>query len=330
VRRAVAGVVILLVVILLVLGIHSCQVSARNSSLRNYNNNVASLIQSSDNTSQQLFGLLSPSSSATDAQGLTNQLDQARVAADQTLSKARGLDVPSEMSAAQDHLLLLLTMRRDGIGGIANQIERALSSSTSAEAVNKIAAEMARFYGSDVVYKNYTATEIASALNAAGIAVGPPNGETIDPGQFLPDISWLLPAYIAGKLGASAPATTTGPIAPGTHGHSLDSVSVNGTTLQTGSTNTISRTPPPAFTLNITNSGQNNETNVVLDCSVTGTGDTGRVVVPSTTSGHSSSAQVTLKSSPPAGSYTVVCKVEKVPGEKNLANNTLSFPVTFQ
>jgi len=39
---------------------------------------------------------------------------------------------------------------------------------------------------------------------------------------------------------------------------------------------------------------------------------------------------VTLKTAPPAGSYTVVATVEQVPGEKNLTNNTLSFPVTFQ
>jgi hypothetical protein len=38
---------------------------------------------------------------------------------------------------------------------------------------------------------------------------------------------------------------------------------------------------------------------------------------------------VPLSSSPPTGTATLKATVEKVPGEKNLSNNTLSFPVNF-
>jgi hypothetical protein len=319
--------VILIVVILIVLGVHSCQLSARNSSLKDYNNSLASLIQSSDNTGAQFFGLLS-AGTASDATTLQNRINEARVAADAQLSKAQGLDVPGEVRTAQQDLLLTLTMRRDGIAGVATQIQRALGPSTSADAVKRIAADMARFYASDVLYKNYVATGIAAALHAAGIPVGP-NGEMIDPGQFLPDLGWLTPDFIASKLGASTP-TPKGPIAPGTHGHSIDSVTVAGTTLQTGSTNTIPRSPPPTFTVKITNGGQNTETNVTVKVSVSGTNISGQAVIPTTNSGQSYTADVKLKSSPPAGTYTVNATVEAVPGEKNLSNNTLSFPVTVQ
>jgi hypothetical protein len=119
-------------------------------------------------------------------------------------------------------------------------------------------------------------------------------------------------------------------IAPGLHGHKLNSVSVDGTTLQTGSTNTIPARPAPTFTLNFTNSGTNTETNVTCEVSVTGTGVTGQAVVAQTTAGETTTCNVTLKSAPPTGTYTVKATIEKVPGEKNLANNSLSFPVTFQ
>jgi hypothetical protein len=320
--------VILIVVILIVLLVHSCQVSARNSSLKDYSNNVASLIQSSDNTGSQLFNLLSGRGSGFDASNLQNQINDARVSADSQLSKAQGFDVPDEVRSAQQDLVLVLRMRRDGIAGIGQQIQRALGASTATDAINRIAADMALFYGSDAVYKNYVGTGIASALHGAGIAVGP-NGQTIDPGQFLPDLGWLTPEFIAGKLGTTT-ATTPKTIAPGTHGHSLDSVSVAGTTLQTGSTNTITASPPPTFTLKFTNGGQNNETNVVLKVTVSGTSISGQTVVPATTAGQSASADVKLKSSPPAGTYTVTATVQPVPGEKNTSNNTLSFPVTFQ
>jgi hypothetical protein len=39
---------------------------------------------------------------------------------------------------------------------------------------------------------------------------------------------------------------------------------------------------------------------------------------------------VTLGASPPKGSYNVTAEIVPVPGEKNIANNSLTFPVTFQ
>lgn len=321
---------ILIVVILIVLGVHSCQISARNSSLKDYTNNVSSLIQQSDQTGKTLFTLLSNGSGASNAIGLQNQINQVRVRADSQLARARGLDVPSEVSGAQQNLLLALQMRRDGIANIATEIQPALGNSTSKDAVNAIAAEMARFYASDVLYKDYTVPLIVSALHAAGIGIGGTNGESIESGQFLPDLGWLTPSFVAAKLGARLPASSGGKIAPGLHGHALNSVSVGGTTLQTGSTNTLPASPPAAFTLNFTNTGQNTENNVTCKVSVGGTSVSGQSVVAQTTAGQSSTCQVTLSSSPAAGTYTVTATVEPVPGEKNSANNSLSFPVTFQ
>ena len=329
VRRAIAAAALLVVLILIVLGVHSCQVSARNSSLKDYSNNVSSLIQQSDQTGAQLFNQLSSGGGANNATNLQNQINQTRVNADSQLSRARGLDVPDEMRAAQQDLELLLKMRRDGISNIATQIQPALGSSASQDAVNAISGEMARFYASDVVYKDYTVPQIVSALHGAGIAVGGTNGQSFENGQFLPDVSWLTPAFVATKLGSSA-TTPSGKPAPGTHGHSLDSVSVGGKTLQTGSTNTIPAKPAPAFTIHFTNSGQNNESNVVLKVTVSGTSVSGQTVVPQTTAGQSATGQVTLSSSPTAGTYTVNVTVQPVPGEKNTSNNSMSFPVTFQ
>ncbi len=330
VRRAVAAVALVIVVILVALGVHSCQVSATNSALRDYANNVSSLIQESDQTGTQLFQLLSSGASSANATNLQNQINQTRVNADAELHRASTINVPDQVKGAQQNLLLALQMRRDGIANIANEIQPALNTATSQSAVNLIAAQTARFYASDVLYKDYTAPQIVSALNAAGIAVGGANGPPIESGQFVPNVEWLLPTFIATELHVSAPGSGSGKIAPGLHGHSLDSVSVAGTTLQTGSTNTIPANPAPTFTLNFTNGGQNVETNVVCKVTVSGTSDSGQTVVPQTTPGEHGSCQVTLNSPPPTGTYTVVATIEPVPGEKNISNNSLSFPVTFQ
>ncbi len=331
-RRVVAAVAVLVVLILIVLGARSCQASATSSSLRDYNNNVSSLIQESDQTSTRFFALLSAGGGTANATSLQNSINQTSVDASTDLSRAKAINVPDQVSAAQRNLLLVLQMRRDAVAHIASQIQPALGTSASKDAITAIAAEMARFYASDVLYKDYTTTTIAGALHAAGIAVGGANGVSVESGQFLPDLQWLTPSFIATKLGASLPARGGKP-ASGTHGHSLSSVSVGATTLQAGATNTIPASPPPVFTLHFTNDGQNAETNVVLKVTVqtvTGTSISGQTTVPQTTPGQTAAAQVMLSSSPAAGTYTIKATVETVPGEKNAINNTLSFPVTFQ
>jgi hypothetical protein len=322
---------VVVVVILIAVLINSCQASQRTNALKDYTNNVNSLIAQSNETGARLFAILSSGGGSANGPTLQNRVNETRASAETVLSHAQQMSVPDEVKTANQHLLLALQMRLDGITNIASEIQPALGSSTSKDAINSLAAETARFYGSDVLYKNYTAPQIAGALHAAGISVGGASGETLNAGQFVPDVQWLLPSFIASKLNVSVPGTTTGgKVAPGLHGHSLDSVSVDGTTLQTGSTNTIPVKPAPTFTLNLTNGGTNNETNVGCKVSVTGTSSSGQTVIPETTAGQHTSCQVKLTTAPAAGTYTVVATVAKVPGEKNITNNSLSFPVTFQ
>jgi hypothetical protein len=224
--------------------------------------------------------------------------------------------------------VLVMKLRRDGIADVALNIQAALGQSTSADAVTKIAADTARFYASDVLYKTETAPLIAAALHKAGIAVGP-NGETIEAGQFLPDLGWLTPDFIRTRFGVAAPAQTT-KAAPGPHGHKMDSCSAGGTQLQTAATNTLPATPPPTITCAFTNTGKSNEANVVVKVSISGTSITGQTIVPQTTPGNQSTATIKLASSPPPGTYTLSATVERVPGETSVTRNTLSFPVKFQ
>lgn len=327
-----AAVALLVVVVLIAVGVHSCQVSQQNSDLRNYSDGVASLARSSNQTGQQFFSVLSSGQGSSNGQNLQSQIDEARLSAQNQLNRAQGLSVPDPVKGAQQDLLLALQMRRDGITNIAQQVQPALQSSTATAAVNQIAAEMARLYASDVLYKDYSLPAITAALHSAGIAVGGINGEPVVTGQFVPNIQWLTPTFVAQQLHTSfTPSSSTGgKLAPGTHGHELNSVSVGGTTLNSGSTNTIPANPAPTFTLTFTNSGQNNETNVVCKVTLSGSSISGQATVAQTTAGQQATCQVPLSSAPTPGSYTVTATIEPVPGEKDTANNTQTFPVTLQ
>jgi hypothetical protein len=329
VRRGVLAGVVVIAIILVAVLVHSCQVSARNSSLKDYNVNVASLNQQSVQTGQTFFKLLSGGASSPTS--LQTQLYAAVSDASNELKSAKGMNVPDEVKGAQQNFVLALQMRHDGMGNIAADVPPALQTQTSKDAVNAIAAEMAKFYASDVLYKDYTVPLVIGALRAAGITVGGLGGQQINSSQFLPSISWLTPTYIASQLHVTLPASASSTkVTPGLHGHELNSVSVDGNTLQTGSTNTIAASPPPTFTLNFANTGQNTETNVKCHVTIVGSSVSGLTVVPQTTAGEQTSCQVTLNGAPPKGSQQVTATIEPVPGEKNTSNNTLSFPVTFQ
>jgi hypothetical protein len=314
------------IILLIALGVHSCQVSATNSALQDYANSVSSLNSQSAANGKSFFTTLAQASSA-NATNVQNQINQTLTDEKQVLSKAKALSVPDQVKTAHSKFVQALQMRVDGVGNIAKQIQPALAGNASETAVNNLAAETAVLYGSDVIYKRYAVPELVAALHAAGTRFSPINGD-----QFVTNVQWVLPSFIAQQLNINAPAAAGGStkVAPGLHGHSLTSVSVAGTTLQTGSTNTVPASPIPTFTLDFNNGGTNNETNVKCKVSINGSSVSGTATVPETFAGKNASCQVKLNAAPPKGTQSVVATIEKVPGEHNLSNNSITYTVTFQ
>jgi hypothetical protein len=329
----VAGVVLVIVIVLIAVGVSSCQSSARKSALQDYAHSVNSLINRSDQTGSTLFGALSSGVNASNVTNASNSINTARQSAENVLSDARGVSVPSAARTANSRLVFALQQRLDGITNIATEIQPALGTSVNRDAVNQIAGEMARFYSSDVVYKDYVAPALVSALHANHIAVGGADGVVINGHQFLPSIDWLQPQFVAAQLNVTLPSGSGGgkggKTATGLHGHALTSVSVAGTTLVPGATNTVAASPTPTFHVSFENGGNFNETDVRCTVTVTGKNVSGTKIVPETFSNKPATCDVTLNTSPPAGSASVVVTIAKVPGEKNTANNTQTYPVTF-
>ena len=229
------------------------------------------------------------------------------------------------MKTGNAFFLNALKMRVDGLSGISKDIQPALSSSATLASVNTLAADIARFYASDVVYKDYALPQIYGALHAAGTRFSP-----INPDQFLPNVEWTQPSFVAKELNVSVPGAQPTKATPGLHGHSLTSVSVDGTTLQTAATNTVPASPVPTFVLNFNNGGDNTEHNVKCKVSVNGTSVSGTATVAETFAHKNATCSVKLNGAPPAGTQNVVATVEPVLGEKNTKNNTLTYTVNFQ
>ena len=159
-------------------------------------------MQQSDTTSQQLFQQLSSGGRRHRRVGAQNQINQAGVSANGQLNKAKGLDVPDEMRPAQQNFLLTMQMRKDGIYDIAGNIQAALGKATPQDALNSIAPTWRGSTPPTWSTRGTPRRRSSRALHGAGIGVGGTDGVQIEAGQFLPDLQWLTPAFIAGKLGA--------------------------------------------------------------------------------------------------------------------------------
>jgi hypothetical protein len=331
VRQGVAAGAILLIVILLVVGVRGCMNSAKERSLRDYNNNVRALVQESDDqVGKPFFEALSGGAAASgDTANLETQVNQLRIVSEELVNRARKLDVPDDMKPAQTDFLLVLELRRDGLRKIAQKLPSAQATGGASQAaIVQITGQMQQFLASDVVYSQRVIPLVKKALDDNGL-----KGQTIASSQFLPSISWLDANEVAKRLGGTInPNRPSGPVAPGSHGHALISTTVNGTELSTSSANRIKAAPNLSFTVNFDNQGENDEHNVVVKVSIEGAGTpiVGQTTVPTTSAGSSATAGVVIRQAPPIGKpVTINVVVQPVPGEKQTDNNKASYPALF-
>ena len=331
-RRIVAAVIGVLLLLLLVIVVRGCLESAADNALKDYNEDVASVVQRSDReVGQPFFDLI--------AQGgqspveLESQINQLRVVADQQLDTAEGFDVPDELQAAQRNLLLTLDLRRSALARIASEVRTALADDAGGDAedaTNQIAAQMQAFLASDVVYDARVRPFIGEVLDEREIG-----GQEIGDTQFLPNLAWLDPETIADRLGAAGGGgggAAGGEPAPGLHGHGLESVTVGDLTLTPDGTNRIPAGADLAFDITFANQGENEESDVPVTVTIKGSGDelTARKRVDATQPGGNATVSIPLAETPPIGTaVTIEVTVAKVPGEEKTDNNTQEYPAIF-
>jgi hypothetical protein len=328
---AIGGLIVLLLLLFFV--VRSCAGTRKENALKDYNREVSSIVRDSDTQIGTPFFQLLGQAGDSSPQDLQTNISGYRVQADAQLKQARGLDVPGDMTGAQQSLLMALEFRRDGLGSIAERIRTALGDQGDAAntAITEIAGDMQMFLTSDVLYQARVAPLIKHALDAAKIG-----GQKIAPSQFLPGIEWLSEQTVAAQLGQQLTSGSanrkTGTPAPGLHGTGLQSTTIGSTTLQPGSPNRVAATANTPIVVKFTNQGENDEFDVKVTLSIEGGGKPLKAsrTVATIARGATAEASLTLGKAPPVGSaVTVKVTVAKVPGEQKTDNNTASYDVLF-
>ena len=320
----------ILVLALLIFIIDGCRDSARESALKDYNRDVASIVRASDTeVGKRFFDLLRNPSQG----DLSTLINGYKVQAESQYQQAKRIDTPGDMASAQRSFLIAMEMRRDGLEQIAGQVRAALSSDTEAAdgAINDIAGAMQMFLTSDVVYRQRVIPLIESTLRDADVGA-----QRLQQSQFLPGIEWLQPATVADALGQQLSADGSGnsgrEAAPGLHGTGIDSVEVGDQTLEADSANRIAYGPDTEFSVNFTNQGENDEVDIDVILKIEGGPKPIRVTknVPSVAAGAQATATLGLDSPPPFDTaVTISVEVKAVPGEQKTDNNKAEYDALF-
>jgi hypothetical protein len=329
-RRLVAVTVVVVVVIVIAVLIAGS--GGDTGALKNYNAHVSELISQSTTNAQRVLGPKVLASG--NLTGISQALANAEGTARQDVSKAKSLHAPSQLTGAQAALVYVMQLRQQALLTIANNAQKAANKLTSKDAVYNISLGTSDLYASDVLYKSVVVTGIAKALNAASIPIGNASGGVqINPGQVIPDLGWLQSTWIADKIGAhlSTAQANANNDQPGlTHGDQLNYVTVGGTNLYNGLTYTLPASAARTWVLSVTDGGQTAENAVGCSLKIQNVSDSGTSTISTIAAGGSANCTVTLPSTPPKGGpYSVTATVDKVPGEKNLTNNSATFTVTF-
>ncbi len=308
--------------------IDGCRDSARESSLKDYNRDVASIVRDSDSqVGKPFFDLLRNPSQG----DLSTLIAGYKVQADSQYQQAKRIDTPGDMKPAQRSFLIAMEMRRDGLQSVADNIRTALSSDAEAadKAIEEITGAMSLFLSSDVIYSSRVLPLIETTLREADVG-----SQALQRTAFLPGIEWLDPSVVADALGqqlSSGGGSSREP-APGLHGTGIDSVQVGDLTLTSDAANRIAYGPDTEFTVNFTNQGENDEVGIQVVLKIEGGDKPIRVTktVASVAAGASAAATLGLGSEPPLDTpVTITVEVKPVPGEEKKDNNVAEYDAAF-
>jgi hypothetical protein len=316
----------ILVVVLLVFWVQSCQSDKKRDAYRDYLASVARISQTSDGVGRDLGELLTtPGLKQADLDDrLTGLVQNEQL----DLDRARRLDPPGPLRPAHERMLQALEYRVGGLRGLADVFEQTKGSKDATQAGALLAAQAERLLASDIVWADSFRSPTLVVLKDEDI-----NGVEVPDSQFVqtPDlVSQRSMTPIWQRIhGASTGGTPTG-----VHGNGIAGVKVlpSGKQLVAGQETTIQASTDLGFEVSVTNSGDSLESGVEVQLTIP---KQPKSIVKTETidlidSGETKTVTFTGFPTLPFGEkVNLRVDVKPVPGETNTGHNTVEFPVFF-
>jgi hypothetical protein len=327
VRRTIAIGGGLILLVLLVFGFRGCLEARKERAMEDYVRGANELVKLSRAESQQLFDILSAPSDSDQSVNRENQANALRVDSATLSDRARDLDVPDELSDANDYFVEALDLRRDGLAEVADQLPGALAQEERRNTTGRIAEMMQVFLASDVVLTARFRPQLEDALDSENVEAPVPSTRSL---RFVEDLDWVSPDFVADQIagirGDGGDATA------GLHGNGLGTVSLGGVALTPGASATVALSSDIAFDIQVVNQGDSTETDVKVTVTVGQGGDAIELeeTIPEIATGEAKPVSIPLTEQPPTGQNVPInVTVEPVPGEEVSDNNEADFTVIF-
>ncbi len=326
VRRLGALLIGVLVIILMVLGVRGCLNARAERGFENYARDLASISTESQQLSKEFFGRLRDPGDLTEL-SLGAEIDADEGTAQSLLERVQGLDTPDQLAEAQAELVQAYELRRDGIGGVADQISTALAKDGSKEATDKIAGFMRYFLASDVLYRR-SLDAIGSELANQDIVPD----EKLSAEPFLPEPAedWINPTNLTSTI--SGVTSSGGGECSGVCGIALLETSVGGTVLTADGLTNVAGGGPYELEVSVQNQGEAEVTDVAVDFTLSG-GETieGSGTISRIKVGSTETAKLNIQPDPESGAeLSLEVTAQPVQGEEIAENNTASYTVVFE
>lgn len=318
------------VVVGLVFWVGSCQGKSKHDEYASYMTDMRSIAQDSAQPGVALPTVLGAKKLT--LASLQSKLEQWSRQEQQDYDDALRLRPPGALQTAHQAALATFQLRAIGLTGLANTLSQAGSKSAT-EVGDALAGQAQVLTSSDLVWANLFHLPATQTLKSVGVrgVIAPPsqivsNPEVVSANSF---------SLVLGRL----KSTTTGGKVTGLHGSQLvGTEAVAGSSvkpLSTSSPTTVDVGANLAFKVTFTDAGNFQETQVPVTLTVTVFGKTVRTktqtvkaIAPRQTTSVSF-GNLDLPASAFGANARIKVEVGKVPGEKNLANNTASYPVFF-
>jgi hypothetical protein len=318
----------ILIVVLLVFWVQSCQEDKKRDSYRSYLESVAAVARDSERVGRELNDVLTtPGIKPADLdKQLSGLVQQQRISA----NGVRDLDPPGPLRPANANLAEALQFRVNGLEGLAAEFRNTRGSKDAAAAGALLATQAQRLVASDVIWDDLFKTPTIAQLRQEDVS-----GIEVPDSNFVqtPDLASTRSMVPIWQRINGTPATG-GASGAGLHGTNIVSVKVqpSGQTLSASAENTIVASTDLAFVVAVQDSGDNQEVKIEVTLTIqqSPTPVTKKQTIDLINPGETKTVVFRDFPSIDFGELrTLRIDVDPVPGEKNTSNNSAEYKVIF-
>ena len=317
----------ILIIVLLVFWVKSCQSSGKKSTYRRYFEKVAVIAKDSEQIGRRMNeALTTPGKKAADLDPILTGLAQQ---VQQDVVNAQKITPPGALRGEHASIVEALKFRISGLKGLADTFRKTAGSKNGSSTGLLLSEQAQRLMASDVIWEDLVKAPSVAELNRQGVG-----GVPVADSTFVTNADFSSPRYwvpIVQRLGG---ASTGGSSSAVLHGTGLISVEAlpSGKGLDPNAENTVTATTDLGFAVTVEDTGDAQEVGIVVTLTIQQTpspivktakidlinpGEQKKVI-------FRNLGQVQF-----ATKTTVKVDVKPVQFEKNVTNNSAAYPVIF-